>query len=184
MRAICLSRSTNCDDESDLLTATRMTRALETKKKTLKMMLAAEVAAVLARRSEKGSADKVIRALKHLVSKHRRQALPQAQERHALLRDKVEGMTGSGIVEAACKTLVTQRLKQSGMRWSTRRSSHPYTARMGAARSLRRRVGAHRSDVPRGGHPRQRHRAQAALRTAPSSCAASRIRSTPLDTSL
>ena len=25
---------------------------------------------------------------------------------------------GSGVVEAACKTLVTQRLKQSGMRWS------------------------------------------------------------------
>jgi hypothetical protein len=25
----------------------------------------------------------------------------------------------SGVVEAACKTLVTQRLKQSGMRWKT-----------------------------------------------------------------
>jgi hypothetical protein len=24
---------------------------------------------------------------------------------------------GSGVVEAACKTLVTQRMKQSGMRW-------------------------------------------------------------------
>jgi hypothetical protein len=25
---------------------------------------------------------------------------------------------GSGLVESACKTIVTQRLKQSGMRWS------------------------------------------------------------------
>jgi hypothetical protein len=37
-------------------------------------------------------------------------------------------MMGSGVIEAACKTLVTQRLKQSGMRWSVserRRSSPP-----------------------------------------------------------
>jgi len=27
-------------------------------------------------------------------------------------------MIGSGVVESACKTLVPQRLKQSGMRWS------------------------------------------------------------------
>ena len=34
---------------------------------------------------------------------------------HAL---KEEGIAiGSGVVEAACKTLVTQRLKRSGMRW-------------------------------------------------------------------
>lgn len=27
---------------------------------------------------------------------------------------------GSGVVEAACKTLVSERLKQSGMRWTIR----------------------------------------------------------------
>ncbi len=27
---------------------------------------------------------------------------------------------GSGVVEAGCKTLVSQRLKQSGMRWTVR----------------------------------------------------------------
>lgn len=38
-------------------------------------------------------------------------------------------MVGSGIVEAACKTLVAQRLKQSGMRWSTTGSQAILTPR-------------------------------------------------------
>ena len=36
---------------------------------------------------------------------------------HAL---KAEGVIGSGVVEAANKTLVTQRMKRSGMRWRMR----------------------------------------------------------------
>ena len=71
--------------------------------------------------------DKVIRALRHLrdsakpdraeierelafFRKHR-----QRMRYHAL---KAEGVAiGSGVVEAANKTLVTQRMKRSGMRW-------------------------------------------------------------------
>lgn len=38
--------------------------------------------------------------------------------RYASLRAQHVPM-GSGVVEAACKTLVSQRLKRSGMRWRT-----------------------------------------------------------------
>jgi hypothetical protein len=182
-----------CDDKGDLLGAIRMARAPEPKKATLKQMLAAEVAAVVARRpdlklvkvadaaadnweflasdklpagaevidffhasehlhaaiaaaygdgthetrfrfetlretlrDDDEGADKVIRALKHLSTKHpRKTTIAQSlryfrkhkkRMRYADLQAK-HLMIGSGVVEAACKTLVTQRLKQSGMRW-------------------------------------------------------------------
>lgn len=72
--------------------------------------------------------DKVIRALKHLVSKHPKKEIVARElcyfrknrKRMNYAALKSAGfMIGSGVVEAACKTLVTQRLKQSGMRWST-----------------------------------------------------------------
>jgi hypothetical protein len=183
-----------CDEKGDSLGAVRMARAPETKKATLKEMLAAEVAAIVAARPElklvkvaDAAADnwdflassklpegeevidffhasehlhaaiaaaygdgtretqyrfetlretlrddeqgvaKVIRALKHLASKHPRShvivgALAYFRKNRKRMRYaelKARGfMIGSGIVEAACKTLVAQRLKQSGMRWS------------------------------------------------------------------
>lgn len=183
-----------CDDKGDLLGAIRMARTPEAKKKTLKEMLAAEVAAVLRRepalklvkvadgaadnwqflssdalpdgeevvdffhasehlhaaiaaaygdgthetqfryatlrdalRDEEDGVEKVIRALKHLTSKHARKAtiarelayFRKHKKRMRYYELQSKGfMIGSGIVEAACKTLVTQRLKQSGMRWS------------------------------------------------------------------
>lgn len=78
-------------------------------------------------RDEIGGVDKVIRALKHLVSKHPLKKIVARElgyfrknrKRMKYAELKAMGfMIGSGVVEAACKTLVTQRLKQSGMRWS------------------------------------------------------------------
>lgn len=183
-----------CDEKGDLLGAVRMARAPETKKTTLKQMLAAELAAILEARpgltlvkvadgaadnweflasdqlpageevvdffhasehlhtaiaavygdgtretqyryeslretlrDQEGGVDKVIRALKHLATKHgRKSAITQPlgyfrkhKKRMRYYELQSKGlMIGSGVVEAACKTLVTQRLKQSGMRWS------------------------------------------------------------------
>jgi hypothetical protein len=42
-----------------------------------------------------------------------------SQMRYALFRKK-KLFVGSGVVEAGCRTVIGQRLKQSGMRWSVR----------------------------------------------------------------
>ena len=77
-------------------------------------------------RHDPGGAAKVVRALAYLRNKHRRRKrigevlgyfrrhrrrmdYAPAAERHLPI--------GSGVVEATCKTLATQRLKRSGMRW-------------------------------------------------------------------
>ena len=70
---------------------------------------------------------KVIRAMQHLAKKHPGKLVRRA---HIYFRTNRKRMNyaalaargfpiGSGVVEAACKTLVTQRMKLSGMRWST-----------------------------------------------------------------
>jgi hypothetical protein len=86
-----------CDAKGDLLGAIRMARAPETKKATLKQMLV--------ERSRRSCS----RGELAYFRKHKKRM------KYAELKAK-GFMIGSGVVEAACKTLVTQRLKQSGMR--------------------------------------------------------------------
>ncbi len=70
--------------------------------------------------------EKVIRALMNLRSKHRRRKrigeVLGYFRRHRHRMDYAAAASrqlpiGSGVVEAACKTLATQRMKRSGMRW-------------------------------------------------------------------
>ena len=70
--------------------------------------------------------EKVIRALRYLRSKHpKKDGIAKElgyfrRNRHRMTYALVKGLhlpIGSGVIEAACKTLATARMKQSGMRW-------------------------------------------------------------------
>ncbi len=76
-------------------------------------------------------ADKVIRAVRYRRDQARgkeRKVLTKELEYFRAMRGGMEYHCyreiflpiGSGVVEAACKTLVSERLKQSGMRWTRR----------------------------------------------------------------
>jgi hypothetical protein len=62
------------------------------------------------------TAAQVQEALRQTISyfEHNRERMRYAQFRRQQL------FVGSGVIEAGCKTIVAQRLKQSGMRWSVR----------------------------------------------------------------
>ena len=82
-------------------------------------------------KEDKAGADKVIRAVRYRRDQAQGAARKTLTEVLGYLRSMRNGMQyqafreqglpiGSGVVEAACKTLVGERLKQSGMRWSIR----------------------------------------------------------------
>lgn len=92
----------------------------------------------VALRDEERGVDKVIRAFKHLASKHpNKKLVTRALTYFRTNRGRMGYATasargfpiGSGLVEAACKTVVTQRFKQSGMRWSNAGAQAVLTAR-------------------------------------------------------
>ena len=77
-------------------------------------------------RHEHGGVERVIRALRYLRAKHpRRKRIKEVLGYFCRNRKRMDyagaaqrGLPiGSGVVEAACKTLVTERMKRSGMRW-------------------------------------------------------------------
>jgi hypothetical protein len=89
-------------------------------------------------RDDDDGVEVVLRALGYLRRKHPGRAVigrelayfrtHRARMRYAAL--KAQGLPiGSGVVEAACKTLVTQRLKLSGMRWSAKGAQAILTTR-------------------------------------------------------
>jgi hypothetical protein len=181
-----------CDEDGEMISAIRLARMPEPKKKTVKASILAELGAVLAQRPDLpvvkiadashdnwsflgtqipggaeiidffhaaehlgeavaaaygdgtrearlrfqelreilrddcGGVDQIVRALAYLRSKHPRKKRIAAvlgyfrkhRKRMRYFEHKEFGLPiGSGPVEAACKTLVTQRMKQSGMRW-------------------------------------------------------------------
>lgn len=78
-------------------------------------------------RDDEGGVDRVIASLRYLRDKYPRRSVLERELKFFRRNRKrmrywefiEKGLPiGSGVVEAACKTLVAQRLKQSGMRWA------------------------------------------------------------------
>jgi len=83
-------------------------------------------------KTEKGGVEKVIRSIRYfknhfsIRSKKRREAIREGIRYFCRNRSRMQyskyrrkGLPiGSGVIEAACKTVITQRFKRAGMRWS------------------------------------------------------------------
>ena len=119
--------------------------------------------------------DKIIRSLRYRLGRATKHKKKRIQTELTYFRNQRKRMRyadylrlnlpiASGVVEAACKTLVTQRMKCSGMAWSHAwRSSHSLPAQLGAKSTLACRVGSYPTGIPQICHhfpdkPSQLHR--------------------------
>ncbi len=78
-------------------------------------------------RDDEQGADKIVRAMRYLRGKHPRSKIIQREleyfrrnrgRMHYAHLQALHFPIGSGVVEAACKSLVADRMKRSGMRWA------------------------------------------------------------------
>jgi hypothetical protein len=108
-----------CDEDGKLISAVRLAKMPEAHKASLKELLRVELDMAMLLRPDLRLVKAADTAPQKKVVQTELAYFRKYQKRMRYAEMKAEGMPiGTGVTEDACKMLVTQRLKQSGMRWS------------------------------------------------------------------